>query len=530
MNKILVIDDDAPVRLMVRKSLEQYGYEVIEANDGQLGLEMAREHNPDTILLDIMLPRTSGIDIFHSLKESLKKTPVIFITSGTDSATAIETMRMGGYDYVTKPLNLPALAKVVASAVESRRLMNTPVAIYAENPKDHPADLFVGSSSQMVEVFKTIGRIATQNVTALIRGESGTGKELVARAIYQYSSRSNEPFIAVNCAAIPDQLLESELFGHEKGAFTGADRRRIGKFEQCDGGTIFLDEVGDMSPLVQGKVLRLLQEQRFERVGGNETIQTNVRIIAATNCQLEKMVEEGEYRADLFYRLNQVSVLLPPLRDRGGDVEALLKFFLSRQRIELGKHEVEGISLDALNILKSYPWPGNIRELQSVLRHALLNTTGTVIVPTALPKEILSSTTLSPSSDFQSSKPNIQTSSTLSSFSTEESSQFSLASSTSYPEHSLDTTHVDQNRLGYSNEPVESIVDFVNDKLQSGSTNLYAESVELLERFLIPYVLQYTDGNQSKAAEILGITRGKVRDRIVTFGIRLDKNVSIASE
>src|SRR5690606_4215863 len=328
--------------------------------------------------------------------------------------------------------------------------------------------------------FKSIGRVAGQNVTVLIRGESGTGKELVARALYQHSGRATHPFMEVNCAAIPENLLESELFGHEKGSFTGAQQRRVGKFEQCNGGTIFLDEVGDMSPLVQGKVLRLLQEQRFERVGGNETIQTDVRIIAATNRPLEEMVEEGEFRADLLYRLNGVSISLPPLRQRGEDVPLLLQHFLTRATRELNKPEIEGLSPEALQKLTSYSWPGNVRELQSIIRQAVLATTGTVVVPDSLPPEVLGTTA------YASARP-----------------------STSATAAAAD------------------LQAFVDARLRENTTDLYAEALEFMERMLITRVLQETGGNQSKAAGVLGITRGKIRDRIAAFDISVDKSVSV---
>ena len=235
----------------------------------------------------------------------------------------------------------------------------------------------------MQEVYKAIGRVAPQDVTVLILGESGTGKELVARAIYQHSRRAAGPFLAINCAAIPETLLESELFGHEKGAFTGADRRRIGKFEQCHGGTLFLDEIGDMTPLTQTKVLRVLQEQQFERVGGNETIQTDVRVIAATNRDLEQLIAAGQFRSDLYYRLNVFTIRLPPLRERDDDLPLLVMHFLRRFSRELGK-DTYGIAPEALDVLRRHPWPGNVRELQSVLKQALLQATGPILAPESL--------------------------------------------------------------------------------------------------------------------------------------------------
>ncbi len=479
---VLVIDDDRTIRHMVSRSLDQIGCEVIEAEESQKGLAVVLDKSPDVVLLDIMLPKISGLDVFQRIREIDRKIPVIFITAGTDSATAIKAMQLGAFDYVTKPLDLPKLNILVQSAIRSRRLMNVPVAVEALESVEMQGDLFVGSSPQMMEVFKQVGRVATQDVTVLIRGESGSGKELVARAIYQYSNRSNEPFMAVNCAAIPDQLLESELFGHEKGSFTGADKRRIGKFEQCNGGTLFLDEIGDMTPLVQGKVLRLLQEQHFERVGGNETITTNVRIVTATNRDLEQMVEDGEYRGDLYYRLNGITINLPPLRDRGEDLVKLIEYFFSKVRIELGKHEVIGISPDALAIYRKHTWPGNVRELQSVIRQSLLNTTGTVIVPDSIPDELLDDEPVT-------------------------------VNSTSTPEEE-NVNHVNMER-------------FIKKRLQEASTNLYAEALEVMEKLLLTQVLQHTEGNQTRASEILGITRGKIRDRIQSFGIKFDKNVHV---
>lgn len=476
MPRLLVVDDDRSVLHLVQNAFESPEYELFTAGNAQQCLDAVPEHRPDAVLLDIVLPEASGLDVFQRLQKIDRRLPVIFITAGTDSDTAIEAMQLGAFDYIPKPLDLPKLAEVVKRAVATRHLMSVPVALpIGEAPAD--GQLFVGRSPQMMEVFKAIGRVAKQQVTVLIRGESGTGKELVARAIYQHSDRVEHPFMEVNCAAIPENLLESELFGHEKGAFTGAERRRIGKFEQCNGGTIFLDEVGDMSPLVQGKVLRLLQEQRFERVGGNETIQTDVRIIAATNRPLEKMVEDGDFRADLMYRLNGVTIQIPPLRDRGEDIKLLLQHFVTRTTHELNKPDIEGLAPEALEVLRQYRWPGNVRELESVVRQAVLNTTGTVVVHDSLPAEL------------------------------RREPEFGQPDAGGVP------------RL--------DLAGFVRQRLAAGSTDLYAETLEQMERFLITRVLQETSGNQSKAAETLGITRGKVRDRIATFNISLDKNVTI---
>ncbi len=389
MARLLVIDDDRSIRRIVRGAFEDRTppIEVIEASSAEEGLAAMRRHPPDVVLLDIVLPHDSGLDVFRQISAFDSRLPVIFITADTESDTAIDAMMLGAYDYLIKPLDLKNLSALVDRAIATRVMMQTPVEIPLEREVS-PADRLVGRSPRMLDVYKAVGRVATQNVTVLIRGESGTGKELVARAIYHHSPRKDGPFLAVNCAALPDTLLESELFGHEKGAFTGADRRRIGKFEQCHNGTIFLDEIGDMSPPTQGKVLRLLQQQEFERVGGNETIRTNVRILAATNRDLENMVSKGAYREDLFYRLNGFTIQLPPLRERGSDVIHLLEYFLGRLGHDLNRQFVEGISPDAVELLLNYTWPGNVRELQSVIRKALLSVTGPVIVPDCLPDEI----------------------------------------------------------------------------------------------------------------------------------------------
>ncbi|MEX0726456.1 MAG: sigma-54 dependent transcriptional regulator [Planctomycetaceae bacterium] len=486
MPTILIIDDDRNVRRMVRETLEACPepYELIEAITAEDGLSKLRENKPDVVLLDIFLPMTSGLDVFHHVSTFDSRLPVIFITGDTDSDTAIEAMMLGAYDYLIKPLDPHNLVRLVRRAIEMRRTMQTPVKIPLEREVS-AADHLVGRSRRMLDVYKAVGRVASQDVTVLIRGESGTGKELVARAVFQHSPRKDGPFLAVNCAAMPDTLLESELFGHEKGAFTGADRRRIGKFEQCHRGTIFLDEVGDMSPITQGKILRLLQQQEFERVGGNETIRTDVRIIAATNRDLEA----GEYREDLFYRLNGFSIQIPPLRERGSDVVHLLEYFLGRMGHDLKRQHVEGIAPDAVQLLLNYSWPGNVRELQSVVRHALLNATGPVIVPDCLPEEIRNQDA-----------------------GAEAGESATRANSTA----------------ASSQLPVSDVAPFIDEALKANVQDLYALVVERMERYLFTRVLQETGGNQSKAAEILGIGRGKVADRIHSFGIQLEQEVHLS--
>ena len=315
MDKVLVVDDDRSVRFIVERGLASDQVQVLSAGNGLEALRLLESEKPTIALIDVMMPQINGLEAFRKIRALDSKIPMIFVTADVTSETTIEAMRLGAFDYITKPINLEKLRKLTRCAIQARYLMDQPVGLPITGDTE-TGDRFIGTSDLMVEVFKSIGRVSGQNVAVLIRGESGTGKELVARAIVQHSDRNVKPFISVNCAAIPDQLMESELFGHEKGAFTGAEKNRVGRFEEADGGTIFLDEVGDMSPSVQGKVLRLLQDQCFQKLGSNKDIRTEVRIITATNRNLEEMVQSGEFREDLFYRLNGYTITLPPLRSR----------------------------------------------------------------------------------------------------------------------------------------------------------------------------------------------------------------------
>ena len=379
MPSLLVIDDDRTVLALFKRVFKDGEITLHTADNATEGMKLLREVEPDVLVLDILLPEGPSIKQAKEVRLLDVRLPVIFITASNDSDTAIEAMKLGAYDYLLKPLDVAQVESLIERALETRRLMKSPVHLEASDTADD-GDLLVGRSPKMLEVYKQIGRVAAQDVTVLISGESGTGKELIARAIYQHSHRVDECFMAVNCAALTDTLLESELFGHEKGAFTGADRRRIGRFEQCHDGTIFLDEVGDMSPATQSKVLRLLQEQSFERVGGHETITVDVRLISATNRNLEQMIAENEFRLDLFHRLNGFEIKLPPLREREEDLELLIDHFLKRFNTQLNKN-ITGISPEALRLLKTYSWPGNIRELQTAIRRAMLMATGPTIVP-----------------------------------------------------------------------------------------------------------------------------------------------------
>ena len=476
MPKVLVIDDDRTVLRLAEKALVEVGVEALTADNAADGLALLEHQHPDALLLDIVLPETTGIELAVQISKIDAKLPVIFITATDDSSMAIEAMKLGAYDFVLKPLGKEEVQEIVERALEMRRLMQSPVHLHESDEAVGDGDLLIGRSPQMVEVYKQIGRVAAQDVAVLIQGETGTGKELVARAIYQHSRRKDECFLAVNCAALSDTLLESELFGHEKGAFTGADSRRIGKFEQCDKGTIFLDEVGDMSPLTQSKVLRLLQEQTFERVGGSETIRTDARVISATNRDLEQMIEDGEFRLDLYHRLNAFDIQLPPLRRRDGDIPLLLEHFLARFNQKLNK-EITGISAEAMRFLTEYDWPGNVRELQSVLRKAMLMATGPVLAPEFFTGDLRAG----------DSEPALR---------------------------------------GGSGSAATDLSHFLDGRDAAGSSDLYAEALEWMESYLIKRVLQSCDGNQSKAAERLGITRGSLRHKIKALGISIDHVIS----
>ena len=338
MATLLLIDDDPDLLPdQVGHVFPAPAHRVVIARTGSEGLERVADARPDVILLDLRLPDQSGLDVLKQLRRLDARIPVVLVTVVRSADSAIEAMRQGAYDYLLKPLDLQKLDRVIGEALKVARLMREPAVVVETPPDDNPpGEAIVGSCPAMQEVYKAIGRVADQTFPVLITGESGTGKELVARAIYQHGPRAKAPFLALNCAAIPENLLESELFGHEKGAFTGADRRRIGKFEQCSGGTLFLDEIGDMPPATQAKMLRVLQEQTFERVGGNETIRTDVRLIAATHRDLKAWSADGKFRPDLYYRLGVFTIHLPPLRERGDDLPLLVRHFLRRFGRELG--------------------------------------------------------------------------------------------------------------------------------------------------------------------------------------------------
>lgn len=472
MPTLLVIDDEPSILHAFRRAFRGPEYTLVTASSAVEGLAELDRGPPDVVILDVHLGDASGLETFEQVRTRDARIPVILITGHGTTDLAIEAMKRGAYEYLLKPLELPQLRELVARACQSSRLMHVPAVVADSEPAPNQADVLVGRCPAMQEVYKAIGRVASQDVTVLITGPSGTGKELVARAVYQHSKRADKPFLVINCAAIPETLLESELFGHEKGAFTGADRRRVGKFEQCSGGTLFLDEVGDLAPLTQAKLLRVLQDQTFERLGGNEIVKTDVRILAATNAELEKRVADGRFRGDLFFRLNVFPIQLPPLRDRGDDVLLLVDYFLKRFGRELEK-PIPAVPSETFEALRKYDWPGNVRELQSALKQALLQMSGSVILPEFLPAAVRT------------------------------------------PAAFREDDAVNGGELDR----------FIQERLARGASDLYAECLALMERKLLTRVLQQTNGNQVQAARILGITRGSLRTKIRALGITIGRTV-----
>lgn len=370
MAAILIVDDDHHLRQSFDKLLTQDGHTVRTASSGEAALPLVRSDEFDLIIMDVRLPGMDGLRTFKAIREIEPLLPVIIMTAFGTTETAIEATKMGAFDYILKPFSIPEMLSLIEKAVEAGRFMRSRVELDPV-PETGSGEAIIGRSRAMQEVYKAIGRVASTDATVLIRGESGTGKELVARALYQHSARSHKPFLVINCVAIPETLLESELFGYEKGAFTGAVNRRVGRIEQADGGTVFLDEIGDMPFGIQAKMLRLLQERSIERLGASEPIPVDVRIIAATNRNLEAALLEGKFREDLYYRLKVVTISLPPLRDREGDIPLLCEYFIRRCAKKMGVAD-PGITGEAVEMLCGYSWPGNVRELANAVQKALI--------------------------------------------------------------------------------------------------------------------------------------------------------------
>jgi two-component system nitrogen regulation response regulator GlnG len=474
MDKLLLIDDEADVQYSFRRIFDSPDIEIATASSGEEGLRLIPKFQPDLVMMDVRMTGMTGLETLRRVRQTDAKLPVIIMTAYGTTQTAIEAMKLGAYDYVLKPFDVPKLKALVGNALEASRAMKKVVS-YQPLLESEDYDIgIVGRTEPMQDVFKLIGQLAMSDATALITGESGTGKELIARAIYHHSKRSDKAFLAINCAAIPENLLESELFGHEKGAFTGASAQRIGKFEQCNGGTLFLDEIGDMTPATQTKILRVLQNGTFERVGGNTPIKVDVRIIAATNKPLEQAVADKQFREDLFYRLNVVRLHVPPLRERRADIPLLVEYFLQKIA-QKNKQAVKAITDEALRALEGYDWPGNVRELENVVQRALVVSKGDAILSGDLPTEI-----------SKQLRTEVREAATA---------------ETGTPLVAGDTAAIAQALFQLARrDPKLKVIPF-------------------LEREMVIHALKETKGNQVQAAKILGITRATLRKRIEKFGI-----------
>jgi DNA-binding NtrC family response regulator len=382
--RVLLIDDEARVRTSLKMVLEP-SYDILQAADAQEGLDVFRKEGPDLVLLDVILPGTDGLAVLQTLRSESKMVPVIMLTGTKSVKTAVDAMKLGAADYLSKPFDVDELRIVIDRALNSLELEREVKQLRSQVVQRYAFHNLIGKSSGMQEIYAKIEQIADSRTTVLITGESGTGKELVAKALHYNSSRRERPFIALNCAALPETLIESELFGHEKGSFTDATARRTGQFEMANTGTLFLDEIGDLSPVTQAKLLRVLQEREFTRIGGVQPIKVDVRIVAATNKNLDELVRKGQFREDLYYRINVISLYLPPLRDRGEDIALLGKHFLAK-RVEEEKRPHIEFSKEALELLVRYPWPGNVRELENIVEQAFIwSNNAEHIVPEHLP-------------------------------------------------------------------------------------------------------------------------------------------------
>jgi len=470
IRRILIADDEESIRWVLSKALKKKGFSVDVAEDGRQALSLFRSNSYDLAVLDIKMPGIQGLELLKKFHEEQPDILVVIMTAESTMENAVAAMKHGAYDYLTKPFDLDALDAIILKAQKAAAVTEQLGQLKDELQEQYSfGRSIIGKSQPMQEVYKDLGRIAPSDVTVLITGESGTGKELIARAVHFNSPRLGKPFIALNCAAIPRELLESELFGHEKGSFTGATERKSGKFEQANGGTLFLDELGDMPLELQAKLLRVLQEKEITRTGGNQVMPVDVRIVAASNQDLAAMVRDKTFREDLFYRLNVVPIHLPPLRERKEDIEPLVDFFLNRAKEELGVQTRE-FSQEALNLLKRHSWPGNVRELENVIKRAILLSPNQVLMPADFPG-------LLGNGDLTGNEDSLEAL-------VARKLQNSLAQ--------MDLQDLD---------------------------NLYEMVLHQVERPLINIILQQTRGNQVRTAEILGINRNTLRKKIKTLGI-----------
>ncbi len=486
MDKLLLIDDEKDVQYSFRRIFNSPEIELTTASSGEEGLRLIPKIKPDLVIMDVrMTDGISGLETLRRLRQSHAKLPVLMMTAYGTTQTAIEAMKLGAYDYLLKPFDVPKLKQIVGAALDAARAMRQVVS-YQPLLESEDYDLgIVGRSEPMQNVFKLIGQLASSDATALITGESGTGKELVARAIYNHSKRSDQTFIAINCAAIPENLLESELFGHEKGAFTGATNQRVGKFEQCNRGTIFLDEIGDMSLPTQTKILRVLQSGTFERVGGNQPVQVDVRVIAATNKPLEQAVAAREFREDLFYRLNVVRIQIPPLRERREDIRLLINYFL-KKIAQSQSQPPKSIAAEVIAALEKFHWPGNVRELENVIRRAIVVAKGEAILLGDLPQEIIAAAPAT-------------------------TARVAIAASTEGMAASSETP---------------DLAALSQALFRWARHDRKLKIIPAVERELVIHALAETKGNQVQAAKLLGITRATLRKRVDKFKIKQELSIT----
>ena len=480
MSKLLLIDDEADLRYSFQRIFDSPEIELTTASSGEEGLRIIPKLKPDLVIMDIRMAGINGLETLRRIRQMDSKLLVILMTAYGTTQMAIEAMKLGAYDYLLKPFDVPKLKEIVANALKAARDMTQVVSYQPLLEEEDYEQGIVGRSEPMQQVFKLIGQLAVSDATALITGESGTGKELVARAIYHHSNRSQQPFLAVNCAAIPEQLLESELFGYERGAFTGAATQRIGKFEQCNHGTLFLDEIGDMTPATQTKILRVLQSGTFERVGGNQQIRVDVRIIAATNRALEQAVAARQFREDLFYRLNVVRIQMPPLRERQGDIRLLVNYFL--KAFAKGQQRApRSIAPGAIRLLEKYHWPGNVRELENIIRRALVVAKGDAILADDLPAEVVGQGVAGGSRALEP---------------------------------------------GAAGEgAVEDVARLARQLFAWARRDPKMKVIPAVERELVIQALKEAGGNQVHAAKLLGITRATLRKRIEKFQIERELSI-----
>ncbi len=475
MKNILLVDDDRDVSQSLANLFDsdKFRFNFLEDGD-RVTCYLAEHGDVDCIMLDVNLPTLSGLEVLKQIKQLNDNLPVIMISGFVSTENAIEAMREGAYEYLTKPFEIEKLVDTVNKACGYSQQQRNPFTPLKEEPHVGLADEIIGKSPEIVEIAKLIGQVSKTDAAVLIFGESGTGKELVARAIHRNSRRKDNAFLSVNCAALPETLLESELFGHEKGAFTGAYYKRVGKFEQADGGTLFLDEIGDMSMLTQSKLLRVLQEKRFERVGGNDSIKVDVRIIAATNKSLVQAMKEGSFRVDLFYRLKVVSIFIPSLRERRGDIPLLADHFCQKFSKSLGVGQKE-ISKKAMALLSKYQWPGNVRELENNIHTAMVMSKNDALQPEDFPSLM------------------------------EDSPKIDL---------DLNTLQNDYT------ETFKKIIDPIMPKLIANSPGqIYHFLESALEKAVLSACLKHFEGNQVKTSETLGISRNTLRDRIAKYNL-----------